>query len=335
MAFTFNDVIKAPEIFNRYVMQKETELDKFISCGITVQDARLDELASSTSTKVTIPSVKFTLDDDAEDVAEGEDLTPSKIATLKEDALLMMMAKAWSSTDMAAEFLGQDPMMLIGNKVAEYWVAQNQRRLLAQLKGIFGTYTDGNSKTVTPLASNIHDITALSGTKANFSGTTLIDAKYVLGDASAQIMNMAVDSATEAAIIKETMGVSGVVPRDTTGKTVYAGLSVITDDMVSDATEVASGIHTAYLFANGSVARGNGTPTGFVPTETDRAKLKGSGTNYLISRRCEILHPYGVSFTGTPAGTFVTKAELQDTKNYTVINEAKNIGIICFKYKLA
>ena len=335
MAFTFADVIKAPELFDRYTMQKEVELDKFVQSGITVNDARLNELASSTTTKISLPSTKFTLDDEAEDVVEGNKLTPSKISTMKEDALLMQKAKAWASTDMSAEFLGADPMMLIGDKVAAYWVAQNQRLLLSQLSGIFGTYTDESSKQQTPLASNIHDISGKSGAASNFSGTTLIDAKYLLGDASGQIMNMVVDSATEAAIIKETMGVSGVVPRDTTGKPVYAGLGVITDDMVSDKTEVAKGIHTAYLFANGSVAYGSGAPTGFVQTEIDRDKLLGSGVNYLISRRCEILHPYGLSFTGTPAGTFVTKDELKDTKNYTVINDAKNIGIICFKYKLA
>ncbi len=51
------------------------------------------------------------------------------------------------------------------------------------------------------------------------------------------------------------------------------------------------------FFGNGAVALGNGNPEGFVPTETDRAKRKGSGVDYLINRRTTILHPRGIAFT--------------------------------------
>ena len=36
-------------------------------------------------------------------------------------------------------------------------------------------------------------------------------------------------------------------------------------------------MYTTYLFGNGAVAYGNGSPVGFVATETDRDKQTGAG----------------------------------------------------------
>lgn len=65
-----------------------------------------------------------------------------------------------------------------------------QKELIAILKGIFGTVpagTSGDPAAETRLESNILDISGLSGTKANWSGSAFIDAEQKLGDAKAQL----------------------------------------------------------------------------------------------------------------------------------------------------
>ena len=112
----------------------------------------------------------------------------------------------------------------------------------------------------------------------------------------------------------------------------YQGKRVIVDD----GCPVEKGVYTTYLFGNGAVALGNGSPVGFVPTETDRAKRKGSGVDYLINRRTNILHPRGIAFTSTNVAKTEgpSRAELKDPVNWKPVYEAKQIRIVAFKHKL-
>ena len=50
----------------------------------------------------------------------------------------------------------------------------------------------------------------------------------------------------------------------------------------------ANMVFSTYLFGDGAIALGNGSPVCFVSTETDRAKRKGSGVDYLINRKTYI-----------------------------------------------
>ena len=90
------------------------------------------------------------------------------------------------------------------------------------------------------------------------------------------------------------------------------------------------------LFGEGAVAYGNGAPVGFVPTETDRDKKKGSGIDYLINRRTSILHPRGVAFTNTNVAKSEgpSRSEFTDAENWSPVYEPKQIRIVEFKHKL-
>ena len=96
------------------------------------------------------------------------------------------------------------------------------------------------------------------------------------------------------------------------------------------------GVYTTYLFGEGAVALGNGNPAGFVPTETDRAKRKGSGVDYLINRRTNILHPRGVAFTNASVAKTEgpSRLELANPVNWKPVYEPKQIRIVAFKHKL-
>ena len=134
-------------------------------------------------------------------------------------------------------------------------------------------------------------------------------------------------SATEAYLKKQNL-IDTVQPSNDVAFGTYQGKRVIVDD----GCPVAGGVYTTYLFGNGAVALGNGNPVGFVPTETDRAKRKGSGVDYLINRRT----PRGVPFTSASVAKTEgpSRTDLADPKNWRPVYEPKQIRIVAFKHKL-
>lgn len=241
----------------------------------------------------------------------------------------------WSATDLSAALAGKDPMKAIGELVARFWSRDLQKELIRVLNGIFGTIPAVTGDTAKPeetrLASNLLDISGKSGAAANWSGSAFIDAEQLLGDAKARLTGIAIHSATEAELRKQNM-IQTIRPSEDASFDVYQGKRVIVDD----GCPVEKGVYTTYLFGNGAVALGNGNPEGFVPTETDRAKRKGSGVDYLINRRTSILHPRGVAFTSENVAKTEgpSPEEMRDPSNWKPVYEPKQIRIVAFKHKL-
>lgn len=329
---TLRDVI-VPELFNPYVINRTMELSALLQCGIIANNSEFDALASQSAPTVNMPFFED-LTGESEQVIEGEDLTDNKISSNKDVAAIIRRAKMWSATDLSAALAGSDPMAAIATLVAQFWARDTQKELIAILNGIFGTVPAGSSGTPpakTRLESNLLDISGKSGTAANWSGSAFIDAEQKLGDAKAQLTGVCMHSATEAYLKKQNL-IDTVQPSNDVAFGTYQGKRVIVDD----GCPVANGVYTTYLFGNGAVALGNGNPVGFVPTETDRAKRKGSGVDYLINRRTSILHPRGVAFTSASVAKTEgpSRAELSDPKNWNPVYEPKQIRIVAFKHKL-
>lgn len=329
---TLQDVI-VPELFNPYVINRTMELSALLQCGIIANNSEFDALASQSAPTVNMPFFED-LTGESEQVIEGGDLTDNKISSSKDVAAIIRRAKMWSATDLSAALAGSDPMAAIATLVAQFWARDMQKELIAVLNGIFGTVPAGGSGTPpaeTRLESNLLDISGKSGAAANWSGSAFIDAEQKLGDAKAQLTGVCMHSATEAYLKKQNL-IDTVQPSNDVAFGTYQGKRVIVDD----GCPVASGVYTTYLFGNGAVALGNGNPVGFVPTETDRAKRKGSGVDYLINRRTSILHPRGIAFTSASVAKTEgpSRTELADPKNWNPVYEPKQIRIVAFKHKL-
>ncbi|WP_195631739.1 major capsid protein [Enterocloster bolteae] len=329
---TLQDVI-VPELFNPYVINRTMELSALLQCGIITNNSEFDALASQAAPTVNMPFFED-LTGESEQVIEGGDLTDNKISSSKDVAAIIRRAKMWSATDLSAALAGSDPMAAIATLVAQFWARDMQKELIAVLNGIFGTVPAGGSgapPAETRLESNLLDISGKSGAAANWSGSAFIDAEQKLGDAKAQLTGVCMHSATEAYLKKQNL-IDTVQPSNDVAFGTYQGKRVIVDD----GCPVASGVYTTYLFGNGAVALGNGNPVGFVPTETDRAKRKGSGVDYLINRRTSILHPRGIAFTSASVAKTEgpSRTELADPKNWNPVYEPKQIRIVAFKHKL-
>lgn len=319
MTTKISDVI-VPEVFNPYVIQRSAELSNLVQSGVIATNTELDRLAQTGGRTIQMPFWDDLTGDD-EVLSDDDSLTPDKITSGKDVAVLLTRGKAWGVNDLAKALSGDDPMGAIGDLVAGYWARRRQITTLAILQGVFASPS---------MEDNLHDISGETGTAADFSAETFIDAIHKLGDAEDRLTAFGVHSITFASMRKQNLiefvpDSQGVINIPT-----YLGRRVIVDDgMPFDSTE---GVFTTYIFGQGALGLGNGAAP--VPTETDRDSL--AGEDILINRQHFILHPRGVKFNdASVAGVTPTNAELADPDNWTAVYEPKNIRLVAFRHKLA
>ncbi len=317
---TLSDVI-VPELFTPYVIQRTMELSALYQSGIVTNNAEFDRLASEAAPIHNMPFFED-LTGDSEPIIEGEDLTANKITSNKDVSVTIRRAKMWAATDLSAALAGSDPMAAIGDLVAAYWSRDMQKELIAILTGVFSSDT---------MENHVLDVSTKSGSSANISASVFIDGLQMLGDAQYQLTAVAMHSATKAYLKKQNLIVT---ERDSTSVEfdTYQGRRVIVDD----GCPVEDGVYTTYLFGSGAIALGNGNPVGFVATEVDRDKKKGSGIDYLINRRTFILHPRGIAYqrASQAAVETPTRDELAEADNWSRVYEDKAIRLVAIKHKI-
>lgn len=320
MGTTLSDVI-VPELFTPYVIQRTMELSALFNSGIVERNAEFDRLASEAAPVHTMPFFAD-LTGDPEDVVEGADLTAAGIESKTDVSTTIRRAKMWSSTDLAAAMAGSDPMKAIGDLVAGFWARSMQKELVSELKGIFASAS---------MADHVLNISGNTGVAANISATSFFDALQKMGDAADTLTAVAMHSATKTYLMKQNLITT---QRDSSDASfdVYQGRRVVVDD----GCPVANGVYTTYLFGERAVAFGEGSPVGFVPTETTRDPKKGSGVDYLINRHTFILHPRGIKWTNKTRAhaETVSRKEMEDGTNWERAYESKAIRVVALVHKI-
>lgn len=320
MGTTLSDVI-VPELFTPYVIQRTMELSALFNSGIVERNAEFDRLASEAAPVHTMPFFAD-LTGDPEDVVEGADLTAAGIESKTDVSTTIRRAKMWSSTDLAAAMAGSDPMKAIGDLVAGFWARSMQKELVSELKGIFASES---------MADHVLNISGNTGVAANISATSFFDALQKMGDAADTLTAVAMHSATKTYLMKQNLITT---QRDSSDASfdVYQGRRVVVDD----GCPVADGVYTTYLFGERAVAFGEGSPVGFVPTETTRDPKKGSGVDYLINRHTFILHPRGIKWTNKTRAhaETVSRKEMEDGTNWERAYESKAIRVVALVHKI-
>lgn len=310
---TLSDVI-VPELFTKYVVQKTMELSALFNSGIVTNNAEFDRLASEAAPIHNMPFFED-LQGDSENVTEGTDLTAKKITSNKDVSTTIRRAAMWSATDLSAALAGADPMAAIGNLVAGFWARDMQKELINILNGVFAATT---------MTNHVLDVSTEEGAAANISASVFIDGLQMLGDAQSQLTAVAMHSAVKSYLKKQNLITTQRDSNSVEFET-YQDRRVIVDD----GCPYSGGVYTTYLF-------GNGNPVGFVATEVDRDKKKGSGVDYLINRRTFILHPRGVQWTNSSRAAVEspTRAELANKANWKRVYEDKAIRLVAIKHKI-
>lgn len=309
-----SDVI-VPEVFNPYVVQRTMQLSALFRSGIIANNPELDRLATSGGSTINMPYWED-LNGDDEVLSDDGALTPGKIVAGQDVAVLLMRGKAWSTNDLAKALSGSDPMAAIGDLVAEYWARRMQATTIKLLDGAFAA---GN------MTNKILNISALEGNAAKITGETFLDALQLMGDAKDKLTGVVMHSATETQLRKNNL-ITTEFDSDNKPISFFMEKRVIVDDSLP----VSAGTYTTYLFGQGALGLGNGAAP--VPTETDRDSL--AGDDILINRKHYILHPRGVKWVGTAAGSSPTNEELATGASWSRVYEDKAIRIVKFVHKL-
>lgn len=309
-----SDVI-VPEVFNPYVVQRTMELSALYNSGIISNNPELDRLASSGGTTINMPYWED-LNGDDEVLSDDGALTPAKITAGQDIAVLLMRGKAWSANDLAKALSGDDPMAAIGDLVAEYWARRMQATAIKVLDGAFAASN---------MTNKVLDISSLGDDKAKINGETFLDALQLMGDAKDKLTGVIMHSATETQLRK-----NNLIQTELDSNNKPISLFMEKRVIIDDSCPVSTGTYATYLFGEGAIGLGNGGAP--VPTETDRDSL--AGDDILINRKHYILHPRGVKWIGSAAGSSPTNTELATGTNWSRVYEDKAIRMVKFVHKL-
>ena len=318
-----------PEKFSQYVIDRSTALNTLVSAGIASPDATVGQLINGQPEGgrfIQLPM--WNPLEGEEDVFGEQDVSVGDITTKEARATLLIRQRAWGSTDLAHVLGGADPMNATIQLIADWRNAREQQIYLSIMKGIFAT--DG------ALKEHVNDISAGTGEAAYISRESTLDTKQRLGDHYKALGMVFMHSATYTYLQKKELILRQpwVNPA---GETVeietYMGYRVVVDDGMPVANEV----YDTYFMGKNCFIRQDGTPQGFIGTETDRDKL--GAKNYLINRWCQIVHPRGLSWVNegeyiNPDHKYPANADLEVASNWKLVVDHKKVGLACLRHKL-
>ena len=329
MATLRSDII-VPEVFTAYVDEAVTTRSAFLNSGV-IQP--LDILnATEGGDYVNVPSWSANLSGDAEVLSDSTSLVPGKIGAEKQICPVLHRGRAWEVRTLAALAAGDDPMQAIGRKVADYIAHQQQKDVLAILKGVFGPLTSNTTGALKSLAIDSN------ATATVLSPGKVAEARAALGDQGEKLSVIAMHSkvfydlverkAIDYVTAAEARQTADAAMPDAFGGSVagaygevtvptYMGLRVlVSDDVNNDGTNYQS-----ILFTPGALA--SGTQSGLV-TETDRDILALSDA--MSVHWHNLYHPLGLSYKS--GGVNPSRTTLETAGNWEQIYETKNLGIV-------
>ncbi len=316
-----------PEKFSKYVIDRTTERNSFINSGIATPDSQVAELINGQPEGgrfIDLPM--FNALDGEEDVFGEQDVSVGNITTKQAKATLLIRQRAWGSTDLAHVLGGADPMNAIIQLIADWRNTREQKVYLSILKGIFAN----------ALKDHVNDISAMEGAAACISDAATLDTKQLLGDHYDSLGMVFMHSATYTDLQKK-----GMITRnpifDPSQSSVEMERYLNYSIRVDDGMPVNGDVYDTYFVGKGAFIRQDGSPKGFVGTETDRDSI--GAKNYLINRWCQIIHPRGLSWNsdGTytdPNHMYPANVDLEKAENWTLAVDHKKVALACLKHKI-
>lgn len=332
-----SDVI-VPEQFAPYVRIRAMAMNKFARAGIIEDSPEFDALAQRGGRSVKMPFWN-PLVGQRQVLSDLEGLSVGRITSGQDAAWIQNDGNGWSVNSLAKYLAGEDPLKAIIGAVGDFWALEDERFMVATLRGVFAAPT---------MASNILKIAVTAKPGGGYTdaqtlnGKTFIDATTKLGEHGDKLGSIVMHSYTEASLRK--LDLIQFLPASE-GKPMlrlFQGRVVVVDDnLPMDVQADGSMVFTSYLFGPGAFARGEATLSG--------SPLKGEGTEALefqrdaslgdtemYMRRRYILHPRGVQFLGrSVAKDSPDNAELSDPQNWErAYQDPKLIRIVAIEHNV-
>ena len=312
---TISDIV-TPSVFTAYMQLLSDERSAFVQSGVMLPSPLMDEFLAGGGTTVNVPHFNDLADTAANISDDSATLaTAQNIGTGTEIAIRHSLNQSWGSFDLAAALAGADPLEAVASRVADYWVRQSNRYLIASIQGVMADNiaNDSSDMLETIVIGGAGTLTAAH----LFSAEAFLDAAQTLGENAENVVALAVHSVVYTRMQKNNL--IDFIP-DSQGVTnipTFLGRRVIVDDQLPKVDDSNSHFdYSSYLFGAGSIAFGRGNPK--VPTEVNRipAAGDGGGEEVLHSRQEFIIHPQGFAFVGSPTKPSPTIAEAQAASSW-------------------
>lgn len=266
---------------------------------------------------------------------DGEtDVTATEATSKAQSGIVYGRMAAWSEKQFIRDYnSGADPMKQITSQTAKFWAKERQKILLKILSGVFAiTGNAGWTKHTKNIAATADSVTDDNRVGVATAAELIQEA---VGD-NADIFTMAVMHSAVALNLAKLEQLKFRTQTDANGMqrqlriADWNGLTVIVDDGVpSKASSSASGAmeYTTYLLGAGAIQRADAPVT--EPVEVERDAKSAGGTNYLITRVRETMHPNGFSFAKPSSGYTAspTDDQLAAKANWSIVGDAKNIAM--------
>jgi hypothetical protein len=311
------DVV-VPAIFTPYAQQETAEKARLIQSGVMVASDVLNTLLAGGGKTFTVPSwldldasdstgSENVAGDDVADIqaasfesgtptdANRADAVPQKVTTTEEVAARLVRNQSWSSTGLARELAGSDPMAAIASRVSFYWIRRLQKIFINTWKGVIADNllapTGDDTHTQYDLINDISASSFVDGV-TNFSAEAFIDAAVTMGDSMEKLTAVMVHSVVYARMQKNNL--IDFIPdaRGEIQSPTFLGREVIIDDGMPR----TGSVYDTWLFGPGAAQFGEAMDD--VPTEVHRQALAGNGGGQetLTTRRVYTIHPTGHAY---------------------------------------
>lgn len=332
MPTKLTDII-VPEIFTPYMMQTTMQRSALIQSGAVVASPQLSAFLAGEGLTAHVRSFRDLANDDENVSSDDETVfsTPKKIQSLQEIQVRMSRNQSWSSMDLLDSLISPDPMDAIASRVSSYWTRRLQAAFVATMKGVFADNaaapTGTDQHTQNDLTRDVSGSSFSLGV-TTFSASAFLEACLTMGDNQEALSMLMVHS-----VVYNRMQANNLIDfiPDSVGMVnipTFLGRRVIVDDGLPS----AGGVFESWLFRQGTVLLGMGSPK--VPTEVERIASAGNGAGQetLHSRMELALHPSGHAYIGTPpAGgpsNAATSNNLAAASSWSrVFGERKQIGM--------
>ena len=327
-----------PELFLlNWQNEPDPTLTALYDSGAVQANARIQELISNGGDFYTIPYYAV-LAGTVLNYDGATDITAVSPTGKSQNGIVYGRAAAWAENQFVRDYnSGADPMLQITSQTAKFWAKERQKILLSILKGVFGV--TGNAG----WTKHTLDICTTGGA----GSASVTDENKVGASTAAELIQQAVGDNSgifSVAVMHSAVALNLAKLEQLTFRTQtdangmqrqlriadWNGLTVIVDDgvPVEDSTDSTGAMeYTTYLLGTGAIQRADAPVT--MPVETSRDAMTDGGTNYLITRIRETMHPNGFSFKKPGSGYTAspTDAQLSAAANWSIIADPKTIAM--------
>ncbi len=326
----FGGFVFDEEVFASMMQESDFWRNEIMASGIVQNDGSIMDLIGTKGNVATIPIYKplnvFESGMEALNNDGLTDNTPVEISGDKQTCMLIQRMKAFKAKDFTKELTGADPLGLVKNKIANYYMQVWENELMNIANAVLG---------VAALSDHITDLSITTGTvgeKNLINETTMIDAEQAaLGDMAGGLGLAIMHSKVFAKYKKLGLveygkyTVGNILREDIELPTINGKIPLVTDYYTVDTSVSGFPVYKTYLFGEGAFLSADKKNYENQYT-TDYDPETSAGVDKFYTKQGKVLHPNGLSLAvDNIAKESPTLAELGTAANWSLKFNHKNV----------